>query len=260
MRSSGSSVLAALEALDIMDEIALPDDHPSRTGILRWLMQPESGFDPNSSLWAYLPETIDAAPHAPWWNLADLRETFEGFVINPRARVLARFLQGSAGGLLPDGRFREILADILSCAEKLVGTSSPPDTLRSLLILHERMSVSREGHEADIRQLTDVITGLIPTSVVTDPKGWTEYGLQPLEVASHPASPWFSMLKTAVGQHLDYLVTSQGSDGAWVPFWTWGTVFPEAWEDAFREWKGILTVRNLICLERFGRLAETAGP
>ena len=80
--------------------------------------------------------------------------------------------------------------------------------------------------------------------------------LQPLDIADGPASPFYDRYSDHVERHLDYLVDSQGADGAWAPHWSWAGTFPEAWERASVAWKGRLTVGRLRQLAAFGRVEE----
>ena len=54
-------------------------------------------------------------------------------------------------------------------------------------------------------------------------------------------------------RHLDYVIDTQGRDGAWSPHWSWMGAFPEAWEQAKVSWQGTLTVLRLRQLAAFGR-------
>ena len=81
-------------------------------------------------------------------------------------------------------------------------------------------------------------------------------GLQPLDIADGPASPFYDRYGDHVERHLDYLVDTQGTDGAWAPHWSWAGTFPEAWERASVDWKGRLTVGRLQQLAAFGRVEE----
>jgi hypothetical protein len=40
-----------------------------------------------------------------------------------------------------------------------------------------------------------------------------------------------------------------------VPNWSWGGLWPDAWEQAKRDWTGVMTLDNLLKLRAFGRIA-----
>ena len=100
------------------------------------------------------------------------------------------------------------------------------------------------------------VTEIIDATLIIDPARWRKYGLQPLDIADGPASPFYDRYRDHVERHLDYLVDTQGSDGAWAPHWSWAGTFPEAWERASVAWKGRLTVGRLRQLAAFGRVEE----
>jgi hypothetical protein len=94
-------------------------------------------------------------------------------------------------------------------------------------------------------------------AIAQDPADWAGYGLRPLQVIDHPASPFLTGLEAAVEANLDYAIAAQNEQGAWTPPWSWAANDPEAWSQASREWSGILTLDQLIVLQRFGRIADT---
>jgi hypothetical protein len=55
---------------------------------------------------------------------------------------------------------------------------------------------------------------------------------------------------------LDYLIDTQGSDGAWAPVWSWAPLDAVAWTKAEQEWKGVLTLAALRELDAWGRVAR----
>jgi len=87
------------------------------------------------------------------------------------------------------------------------------------------------------------------------PDAWTNYGLQPYQIATSPTSPCLSVVADLIDANLDYLITRQSDDGAWQPTWSWFGQYIDMWPTAEREWKGILTLHILQALRNFGRLA-----
>lgn len=254
MRSMGSSVLATLEALGIMAGLKVPPEEPLLSEALKWLTDTGGAYDAKRRLWPYLPPDIDESPRAPWWTFESLEDNFSGFLINPRARVLSYLYKWQVWnfGFMDESTAASILESTVTHAETLAEKVSP-DTLRSLLILASAPYIPEE-----LRLRIDaVVMRMIPESVETDPGKWSEYCLQPLEVAESPDSPWMDLLSDSVPGHLDYLIQNQNSDGSWSPFWNWGGPYPEAWQNASREWAGILTYRNLKLLSKFGRFSAS---
>ena len=90
--------------------------------------------------------------------------------------------------------------------------------------------------------------------VAREPDQWEGYGLKPLLVVTSPDSPFAEMLAEEIHLNLDYEIEKQREDGSWAPNWSWGDTYPEAWPEAEREWRGVLTVNTLKALRNFGRL------
>ena len=251
MRSPQSSVLATTEALFILKELG--DDEactaPAANAVA-WLLSSASGYDGERNIWPYLIVLNEDAAHAPWWNLEQLEECFDGFLINPFTRITALLLHWA--DLVPGGLDGDYLSSLVETslvrAESLTGTP-PPDTLRSLLMLRE----SPLSGESRLR-LEQLLPDMIRNAVVTDPAGWTEYGLQPLEVVSGPSEYGHTILGKALKLQLDYLIDTQEESGSWKPFWHWAGAFPETWKQAEQEWSGVLTLRYLRILAAFGRM------
>ena len=62
-----------------------------------------------------------------------------------------------------------------------------------------------------------------------------------LELAPTPQSAVANAFPERVGPALAALVAAQQTDGSWRPFWDWSDVNQAAWENAEREWSGIIT-------------------
>jgi hypothetical protein len=76
-----------------------------------------------------------------------------------------------------------------------------------------------------------------------------EYGVTPLQFAPAPESRWRSLFDDAqIEAHLDRIERDQADDGGWPLTWE-----PPG-EGAKLEWRGYITVRNLLVLQAYARL------
>ncbi len=66
-----------------------------------------------------------------------------------------------------------------------------------------------------------------------------------------PESPFADGFGDAIQQNLDFIIENQSEDGTWGPNWSWGG---DAWEQANRDWTGVLTLDNVRKLRAFGRI------
>jgi hypothetical protein len=204
-------------------------------------------YDPALEAWPIIPSTVDDAPHAPWWSFDDhLAERWLGFKANPGAEIVGYLfeypsvtpisLRQELGEVM--ALHLETYADALEmhdllCYVRLVETTRLPDTLRSWLLPR--------------------LAPIVERGVAKEPSAWAQYGLKPLGVAESPDSPFASQLAGAIERNLDYEIEQQGADGAWAPNWTWFGLYDDAWPEAERAWKGVLTIKVLHQLQRFGR-------
>jgi len=125
--------------------------------------------------------------------------------------------------------------DELNCAMILVDSPNLPGAQRGTLL--------------------SMLLPIAMQQVQRTPDAWTNYGLQPYQIAASPTSPFLPVVADIIEQNLDYLITHQGDDGAWQPTWSWFGQYSDVWPTAEREWKGILTLRILHTLRNFDRLA-----
>jgi hypothetical protein len=95
---------------------------------------------------------------------------------------------------------------------------------------------------------------VVPEVVSRDPEEWETYTITPLKIVSSPGSLVLDLIEDAVERHLDYQIEHQSPEGTWDPVWTWGDAYPDVWEIAKREWRGVLTLRTLTVLQAFGRI------
>jgi hypothetical protein len=95
---------------------------------------------------------------------------------------------------------------------------------------------------------------------VLEPQEWEGYGLQPVVAVNSPESPLAGAIDpTLIDANLDFVIDRQKADGGWSPNWSWDFVAPEAWAEAKRDWRGVLTLRHLNTLRAYGRIEGVAG-
>ena len=91
--------------------------------------------------------------------------------------------------------------------------------------------------------------------VVTDPRAWGGYVLQPLHVAPNRAAPLGIPLAHILPQNLDHVIQSQSEDGSWSPPWSWFGAYDADWPQAKADWRGVLTLERLGWLHAYDRIA-----
>ncbi len=121
-------------------------------------------------------------------------------------------------------------------------------------LCYVRLAESEGLPEAARLELLRLLVPVVDATVAKDPGAWGGYGLTPVEVASGPDSPFAALLAEPLSANLDYEIAQHAESGIWEPKWTWGGAYPEAWEQAREDWSGVITVRMLATLKRFGRL------
>ena len=246
LRTPESSVIATTVGLQTLRGLRTPETHPLVEGAMRYLL---NTYDAERQRWPIIPPASRDAPHAPWWSYdEELPERFGQFLANPRAEILG-YLYDYAR-LVPQDLLQQLTPAVLSHLDTLPETMEMHD-----LMCYIRLVETRTLPDAVREQLLRKLTPAVDRVVAREPAAWEQYGLTPLTVVATPDSPFAAMLAPAIEANLDYDIQHQQADGSWGPPWSWGDLFPEAWNVAEREWKGVLTVATLRRLQAFNRLA-----
>ncbi|MCC5850127.1 MAG: hypothetical protein JJU29_18740 [Verrucomicrobia bacterium] len=248
LRAPESSALCTSVAFQIMRCHKIPEREPFVRHAIRYLADT---LDRNALHWRIIPEGIDAYPHAPWWNQEGREAGFNAFSLNPTAEILGIVLDGCVDDFGRDivSRHMDRVIDKLDsvqkiemhdllCCLRLLETDNLPSTVRGRIL--------------------EALKRLVSGSIATNPDQWKGYCLRPLQVIHRPDSPFMEGLEEAVALNLDYEIEEQMENGTWSPTWSWGDQFPQAWEEAKREWTGVLTLEKLITLKHFNRIAPIA--
>lgn len=248
VRTPDSSALATAIGLGVLRELACPADHPMVEDAISYLLR---SHDLTSHVWRAVPENANEFPHAPWWHdeAGSLEELFDGFRVIPRISILASLYHYRE--IVPDEWLDDLGERTIEDIEALpvLGTGGGSDL---------EYAVDWAGVIGLSDALRDRVTARILRDfrdvVVTDETRWAEYCLTPLRAVAAPDALGADLIQDALDAHLDYTIETQAEDGSWMPTWSWGDVYPESWEDARREWQGILTLQNLTSLRAFKRL------
>ncbi len=245
LRLPDSSVLATTVGLQILREVGTGADHPLVEEAMRYLL---TAYDADREVWPMTPPNVDDAPHAPWWHYdEDVASQRGRFLANPRAEIV---------GYLND--YPELVP--LQMREHLTGAViAHLGDLGKAVEMHEalcyvRLAESEGLPEAARLELMRLLVPAVDATVVKDPSAWGGYGLKPVDVVGSPDSPFAALLAGPLSANLDYEVAQHAGTGIWEPAWSWGDSYPEAWEQAKQDWSGVITVRMLTILKRFGRL------
>lgn len=240
LRLKESSVIATTVAFQHFRGLHAPTDHPMVTKACAYLVKT---YDANHINWQIIPANIDDAPHAPWWTFKD---DMDERLANPRAEI-AGYLHDYAAHFPADMRETVTNAVIdfllaqpdememhdLQCYMRLWQTTNLPETSRA--------------------RIFDKLKRTAQNTVNVDPESWKAYGLPPLSIVSSPDSPFAELFEDAVEKNLDFIIETQGENGAWMPAWSWEG---DAWKQAQQEISGAITLGNLRTLKAFNRLEQ----
>lgn len=249
VRAPHSSVLATSLALRALHKLEVPASDVRLVRALGWL---HAGLQatPHGMVWPFLPPEAQEHPHAPWWSQAgpgQLAATFGAFRVNPRAELVALLWRWPE--LLPTPLLTELTAEV---RDAILAGLEPGDVNG-----HHVAAVFAQTPEvpgAYRLPVLEYLHDVLPDRVARAPEDFAAYGLSALTVAPTPTSPLARGLEEALAAALTHLLTSQDGDGSWAPNWSWGGLFPDAWQGAEREWRSALTLEALLTLRRWGRL------
>lgn len=247
LRTPSSSALATGIALRLLAETGAPPEHGLVREAVSYLRQT---LGRRSLTWrAAAPDSNDH-PHAPWWHDEEgsLAATFDEFQIIPRAELVAYLIYFS--GPTPEPWLVKVKdAAILAIENIPMGGGGGDDIVYAL-----RLAQEKRLQVADRERLLRRVREVAAASVARDPAQWETYSIPPLKLAPTPASPAADLFPEDIQRNLDYLIDKQTAAGFWNPTWTWGELYPEAWPRALEEWRGEITLHNLLSLQAYGRI------
>jgi hypothetical protein len=248
LRTPSSSALCTGIALSILRDIGANSELPMVQRAVRYL---QATWDSESWTWDGVPADANDHPHAPWWHDEDgsLARTFDDFLVIPRAQLVAH-LNHYANLVSGDWLAALTQATVRDIEEIEPLGAGGGDDLRYALTLAAEPSLHPRLRERLLRRLRPIV----PAAVSVDLADWDSYVVTPLKVAPTPRSPVAHLVHEILHAYLDYALDQQSADGSWEPVWSWGDSYPDAWEQAAREWRGELTLEMLLALHTWDRI------
>lgn len=237
--SSPMATTVAFQAL--ADVAATPLEDVSRRGV-GYLVET---WDPARPGWVDVPPAVNDHPHAPWWSRDPAAGTPPCAWGNPDAEVVA--ILHAHAELVPRALLTEATELALAKLAETQGPLEPYTALCFLRLAEEAPAAVRDPIEkrllGDARRILD----LSPEKLEAD-------HFEAFWLAPSGDSLLAESMQPELGRALDRTVERQRPDGGWDPRWSWGDAYPDAWERARREWRGVQTLRALRALRDHGRI------
>ena len=182
----------------------------------------------------YALPSLNAFPHAPWW---EVKDTHPAAGLNPTAAI---------AGLLLKGRVRhpwvERANDYCWRAIEASNTREFHDLMPMIAFLEH--APDRPRADRALARIAETVAA--PGVVALDPAA-EGYVQKPLDWAPMPDSFCRKLFSDAVlAEHLAALAVRQGEDGAWPISW------PPISPGVALEWGGVVTIKALRTLKAYG--------
>jgi hypothetical protein len=208
----------------------------------------ENTFVPERNGWFAVPKEVNEFPHAPWWHYNEE----EGMTIidkywgNPSAEIIGYLYKyKNLVSKLNIDQLLNYTIDYLNDKNDFEGEHEIYCYIRLYKLLPNRLS----------SKIEDKLARAVQRLVCRNREEWDKYVPKPLNFVSDPESYKFGISPKLIEDHLDYLVDIIGDNGIVNPNWEWGDYETE-WKKAREEWMGVLTLRGLITLDKFGRIEK----
>ncbi|QGQ96473.1 hypothetical protein EHS13_17070 [Paenibacillus psychroresistens] len=237
LRCKESSSLATTFALQYLSLIPTDDKLELVSECFEYL---QNTFDAKNQGWEIIAIAANDSPRADWWNYNGFQKTWG----NPNAEILGYFYEYAK---LSDPYLTGLLKTY--CFDYLQNTSEQTE-------MHELFCYIRLFVRLPIELQSEIepsISKFIENCIVKNPADRNGYCAVPLQIVNSPSSYFYGKYTDVIPNDLDLLINSQNEDGTWGPNWDWGR-YEEEWVTAKKEWKGYLTLNNLMTLKAFNRI------
>jgi len=241
VRIPDSSVIATTVGLQVLREMGVPQNYYVVKEAIQYLLKT---YNAENEGWELVPTDVDKYPHAPWWNYGGVTTS-----LNPMAEIVGYFFDYA--GLVPEEMRDRLLSKVITQIDEKADSMEMHELL-CCVRLAETKALPKDIKSSLVQNLKKIVDRV----VAKNSSDWDNYGLKPSMLLNSPDSPFAEMLENEIEANLEYEIEHQNEDGSWSPNWSWDELFPEAWKEAETDWKGFLTVRNLVFLNNFGRIEK----
>ncbi len=244
-RARDSTPFTTSVALQYVTGLDTAVDSPLVRDALRYL---RATYRPDRRGWLAFDPSIDISPSAPWWESSGHVEEWTDWG-NPSAELLGYLY------MLGDADVDASLIESVSgrALERLDEIARADAAEFHELICYRDLHANADSTLQSA--LWPQLSELVRRAVDPDPANWASYSATPLTYVDAPDSPFTDVFEPSlIEADLDRLTDGIVDGDHWEPNWTWGEHHPDVWSIARAEWIGVVAVRNLIMLARFGRV------
>jgi hypothetical protein len=239
-RSPVSSPMATSVGLQYGVAVNAGAGHPIVQYAIRYLL---GTYDTAADYWPATSKAVNAAPHAPWWHVEEIKPPDEANWPNPSAE-LAGYLHRYAS-LVPCDSLERVRR---RARRSLEHSDTFEGLFRYNLLCWQRAAADLP---ADFR---DAVYARIKATFEKYPYTAENYAeVEVIWLAPTPEAVLARHDPDAVNAQLNATITRQAEDGGWWPTWQWGQ-YEETWPRARQEWAGKLTVETLHTLRSYGKI------
>ena len=240
-----SSPMATSVGLRLLSEI---NDIEESYGMIKTsIAYLETSFDKKRNGWFALTKEVNNFPHAPWWHYKE--DT--GMTIidlnwgNPSAEILGYLYKYREYVVnLNVDRLVEYAITYLENKQEFNSENEIFCYIKFYEVLPDELK----------KRLEPRIAIAIEQVIVYDEQEWYKYVPTPVDFLKTPSSNSFGVLESKLNINLNFIVNQLDMHGRINPPWG-ADYYKEDLKEAYHEWIGVLTLKALITLHHFKRIA-----
>jgi hypothetical protein len=233
-----SSPMATTEALQIIEECKIQDEGIVE-GAIKYF---ENTYIEKRHGWFALSSEINNYPHAIWWHWDKQKQQtpIDESWGNPTAEIV--------GYLNIYKKYISIL-DLESIIKNVINYWECQKEFKSEHEVYCFLRLHKHLEKKLAKRLEKNLYLAAEKLICLDKNQWNSYVPQPLQFEE--------FARTGVDENLDFLIDTIDDDGVWRPSWTWHQPqYDTVWLEQKVKWEGIITVRNLNTLKKYGRILD----